>query len=716
MALQSYYLPLRCGISLPGRLVKENAMAIEDKFLKLFHASPEAILVTELANGKIVEVNDHFVNFSGFTRDELLGHSVLDLEMYDFEGRNKFISLLNNHGSFSDIEFTLTNKSRKTFPVLASAELIEISGKPHAITVLQDITERKQKEIQDKLYLDILTILNGSDELPVKIHQVLTLIKEFSGFEAVGIRLHEGDDYPYYETQGFPDKHISLENRLCAYSTSGKLLRDQNGNPVLECMCGNIICGRVDPNQPFFTKGGSFWTNSTNALLASTTEEDRQARTRNRCNGEGYESVALIPFRSQQGNIGLLQLNDSRSNMFNPDLISFYEKLALAIGNVLARVKTEEENRKLRYKNEIASRLASVGEMAAGIAHEINNPLTPVLGLSDYLARRTDLPEDIRQDLHVIADGAKRAGDIIRRMLVFAGQSTPKKMRVDINELVLATLALRDYVHTTANIEVVKNLDSKIPQIVTDPAQIQQIFVNIIVNAEYSMKKAHGKGKLIVSTERAGNQARISFQDDGLGVNKTIAKQLFDPFFTTKAVGEGTGLGLSLSRAMVEELGGTIEFVTEHQGATFTVVLPLSSSSDEMEEKPPGDSPKPKITKPGRILVVDDEEMIRKVIERVLTVNGCSVETTASGMDALSKLEKKDYDCVLLDLRLPGMSGIEVYREIKENHTKYKNKVIIITGDIADHGTDEFLINNKLTSIRKPFDIDTLVRRVNELL
>ncbi len=289
-------------------------------------------------------------------------------------------------------------------------------------------------------------------------------------------------------------------------------------------------------------------------------------------------------------------------------------------------------------------------------------------------------------------------------------------MRVDINELVLATLALRDYVHTTANIEVVKNLDSKIPQIVTDPAQIQQIFVNIIVNAEYSMKKAHGKGKLIVSTERAGNQARISFQDDGLGVNKTIAKQLFDPFFTTKAVGEGTGLGLSLSRAMVEELGGTIEFVTEHQGATFTVVLPLSSSSDEMEEKPPGDSPKPKITKPGRILVVDDEEMIRKVIERVLTVNGCSVETTASGMDALSKLEKKDYDCVLLDLRLPGMSGIEVYREIKENHTKYKNKVIIITGDIADHGTDEFLINNKLTSIRKPFDIDTLVRRVNELL
>ena len=142
--------------------------------------------------------------------------------------------------------------------------------------------------------------------------QVTALLREWSGCEAVGIRLRQGDDFPYFETRGFPPEFVLAENRLCAVDAEGEIQRDSQGKPLLECMCGNVLCGRFDPAKPFFTAHGSFWTNCTSQLLASTTEADRQVRTRNRCNGQGYESVALVALRVSGETFGLLQLNDRR--------------------------------------------------------------------------------------------------------------------------------------------------------------------------------------------------------------------------------------------------------------------------------------------------------------------------------------------------------------------------------------------------------------------
>jgi PAS domain-containing protein len=161
--------------------------------------------------------------------------------------------------------------------------------------------------------------------------------------DAVGIRLQEGDDYPYFVFEGFHDKHILLENELCAIDLEGQTMRDDVGNPVLDCMCGNILRGRFDPSQPFFTEGGSFWTNSTTELLASTTVEDRLTTTRNTCQGEGYESVALIPIRDDGETIGLLQLNDHRPGCFNGETIGFLEGLGKVIGGSLGRDRRGRE-------------------------------------------------------------------------------------------------------------------------------------------------------------------------------------------------------------------------------------------------------------------------------------------------------------------------------------------------------------------------------------
>ncbi len=202
--------------------------------------------------------------------------------------------------------------------------------------------KRKQHKNQTALALRILECLSQDGNQRELIGQILQLAKEFSGCEAAGIRLRDGEDFPYYQTTGFPDEFVLAETSLCSRDPHGLPMRDDFGNPVLECMCGNIICGRFDSKKPFFSCGGSFWSNNTTEMLASTTEEDRQARTRNRCNGEGYESVALIPLGFQGSNIGLLQLNDKRRNRFTPELIEFYEGVGQSIGIILARKQAEE--------------------------------------------------------------------------------------------------------------------------------------------------------------------------------------------------------------------------------------------------------------------------------------------------------------------------------------------------------------------------------------
>jgi PAS domain S-box-containing protein len=232
------------------------------------------------------------------------------------------------------------------------------SGKPsrkikNKLTVLQERLDKlegigiRQLEKRQKMVIQLLEILNHPAEKAEAIRKILLLLKEFTGFEAIGIRLKEDEDFPYYLTNGFPEDFILAERYLCARHQNGELIRDAKGSPVLECMCGNIIRGRTDPKLPFFTNGGSFWSNCTTKLLASTTEKERQANTRNRCNAEGYESVALIPLRVNGDTIGLLQFNDTRENMFTPEMINFFERIGVSIGIAFKRAKTEED----RYKN-----------------------------------------------------------------------------------------------------------------------------------------------------------------------------------------------------------------------------------------------------------------------------------------------------------------------------------------------------------------------------
>ena len=208
--------------------------------------------------------------------------------------------------------------------------------------IFEDVTARKRDEQERETTIEFLRLVNGSKNVGELVRSALTFFQKQSGCEAVGIRLKEGPDYPYHEARGFPEEFVLLETHLCSYDQQGRVCRDADSNPILDCMCGNVICGRFEVTKDFFTVNGSFWTNSTTRLLASSTEEDRQARTRNRCNGEGYESVALIPLSMGLERYGLLQMNDRRIGLYSPQMIAQWERLAGYLSVALSKFLADE--------------------------------------------------------------------------------------------------------------------------------------------------------------------------------------------------------------------------------------------------------------------------------------------------------------------------------------------------------------------------------------
>ena len=322
----------------------------EAKFSKTFRNAPVMMAITTLKEGAVVEVNQGFHSALGFKREDLLGRTLATAGVLAAAERRRILSALLAGGQTANIEITLHRKDGQAIAGEYAGQLISIGGRACILSAVVDVSDRKQHEAERETMLNLLRLLNAPNDLEGLIREATNMFREWSGCEAVGIRLRDGEDYPYFETRGFPAGFVEAENRLCARDLDGQLLRDSQGNPVMECMCGNVLCGRFDPRQPFFTANGSFWTNSTSGLLASTREADCLGRTRNGCNGEGYESVALVPLRAGGLTLGLLQCNDRRPGRFTPAMIGLLERAAGSLAIALEQRKTLEALRASRER------------------------------------------------------------------------------------------------------------------------------------------------------------------------------------------------------------------------------------------------------------------------------------------------------------------------------------------------------------------------------
>jgi PAS domain S-box-containing protein len=310
-------------------------------FKKVIEQTHDAIIIIDKDGGMF------FINDSAKILLEL-DHADLSENIISFFGDNSLFDDLMNRtlmdGAVSACEMELTTGSKKTVNAELTMDCIN-DDKNNLIgfsILARDITNRKIAENQQNLTIDILRSLNKTIEGQGVIREILTRVKSFTDLDAVAIRLNDGIDYPYFVYDGFPEHFIQSESHLCARDENGDIQYTSDGKPVLECMCGTVLSSKTDPTKPYFTHNGSFWTNCTTELIKITTDDERGSHTRNVCNREGYESVALIPLQADDHIIGLLQLNDKKTNRFTEDNIKFFEEIGSSIGIAFSRMKMEE--------------------------------------------------------------------------------------------------------------------------------------------------------------------------------------------------------------------------------------------------------------------------------------------------------------------------------------------------------------------------------------
>lgn len=356
-----------------------------------------------------------------------------------------------------------------------------------------------------------------------------------------------------------------------------------------------------------------------------------------------------------------------------------------------------------------SEKLSGIGEFVAGVAHELNNPLTSVMGFSELLVQADSDPQHKRY-LDMIHKSAQRCQKIVQSLLSFARRHKPERKAVCVNKLIEAALDILNYQLRTSNIEVTSALAPQLPLAMVDPHQMQQVFLNIINNARQAIEGHQLGGWIRITTATRGANVCVTVQDSGPGIPEQSLRKIFDPFFTTKEVGKGTGLGLSLCYGIVKEHGGRIIPRSKlGEGATFEIELPITHEARETPDpKPP--PPETEVINPRegagkKVLVIDDEEPILHMVREALSCRGYHVDLASDGESGLKCLNQKRYDVTLCDWKMPGLSGQEVFERVRLKDRAQAERIIFITGDVVNEKTRRFLEEQKRICLPKPFTL-----------
>ncbi len=374
-------------------------------------------------------------------------------------------------------------------------------------------------------------------------------------------------------------------------------------------------------------------------------------------------------------------------------------------------------------KREIQSKLlqtekmAALGQLVSGIAHELNNPLTAIMGYAQLLLGH-GLSAAQQTEAGKVFQEAERARRIVKNLLYFARENTPERTRVDLNEIVERTLALRSYELRVENIVVECNLATGLPETMADPYQLQQVVLNLLVNAEQALLADRGSGHVWIRTHCAPNdRIALEISDDGPGIAPSIASRVFDPFFTTKPAGVGTGLGLSIIYGIVQQHGGDVTLETNRgSGAKFIVELPMVSSPAEQAAVPSEKQGRRTSNPRGRVLVVEDEATVAQLIVDVLQEEGHDAEAACDSQDGLTRIARNRYDLVICDLRMPRLDGPAFYDALVSAGSPIQDRIVFITGDTLALRSLEFLESHRLPYLAKPFLVEELKLAVNRVL
>jgi two-component system NtrC family sensor kinase len=357
--------------------------------------------------------------------------------------------------------------------------------------------------------------------------------------------------------------------------------------------------------------------------------------------------------------------------------------------------------------------MAAVGQLVSGVAHELNNPLTAILGYSQLL-KSEDISNARGSDyLEKLYKQAQRTHRIVQNLLSFSRQQKPERGSVQINQILEDTLVLREYDLKANCVRIHREFDPTLPPISGDFHQLQQVFLNILNNAVDATTEKGNAGEIWIRTGVGKNSLRVEFTDNGAGVRDP--HRVFDPFYTTKPVGKGTGLGLSICYGIVKEHGGEIQVRNSPPlGATFMIQLPISHVPADAPVKAPR---KAEETKEGTVLLIDNEESVLRIEQESLAVNGIPSKVARSGREGIEILRNKSVEAVVVDVKLAGeISTGDLYRWIEQNRPDLAGRVTFVVSPGCENELKRTLRRSSCQFLRKPFEKDQLWEAVQKML
>jgi PAS domain S-box-containing protein len=588
----------------------------------LIDQSRDGIVILD-QNGKVYEANQRFAEMLGYSPEE-----VAQLHVWDWDTqwtREQLLEMFQAVGEAGD--YTETRHRRKdgtVFDVEISTNGAVYGDQKLAFCVCRDITGRKQAEEELKLRAQILDgatdsiFLNDLDGNIIYVNEAACKAHGYSREELTNMNVRQllkpeqsqnfnpadADSQKMLEKGEavFESAHLRKDGSVMPVEIHGRII--ESGGRKLSISVIRDITRRKRAEEELRLRA-QILDGATDSIFVHNSEGNFIYVNEAACKAHGYSREELMKMKLQQviapdrvshldadfqemrekGEAVFESTHLRKDGSIMPSEVhgrtieSGERKLFLTvIRDITERKRAEEERRELEQRSHLTSRLASIGEMAAGIAHEINNPLTAVIGFSQLLMD-TNIPDDIKKDIAIIYKEARRAAEVAKNLLVFARKREPVRQPTAINSAIQEVLKLRAYEQKVNNIQVNTRFAAKLPEVMADYSQLQQVFLNIIINAEAAMLEAHNGGALTITTQQVNGIVKVSFADNGPGIAKENLERVFDPFFTTKEVGKGTGLGLSLCHGIVVQHGGRIYAKSKlGKGATFVVELPTNAN------------------------------------------------------------------------------------------------------------------------------------------
>jgi len=747
----------------------------EVRFADLFESLREGILFST-PEGKLLDANPALVSMLGYqSKEDLLRHNFRDAYANPAD-RDALIRELAEKGSVHDREITLRRKDGELLHCVTSGfAILDEAGRPVRLQgTIIDITERRaiekrlheEQEFRKRLladFPDLITVLDRD----LRFTFVSDNVKEIMGRppeEYVGTQIG---------TRGTTEDRMRLQTMIRSILSgeatrghaefemlhtdgtrrtlmaSGSALFDEAGNisgvitstrditetrkiekqlhreqefarRVVECFPHLIVA--TDREGRF-----TFVSEKMRDVLGVSPEEYIGKPIGQRIDDENRRKLVemsqdIVSGRKRQVQIEIQARHaDGTWRSMQVNASPLYDENGEITGMVSAG-QDVTESRRIEQQLAQKEKFAAMGQMMVGAAHELNNPLTAILGVTDLLRERaTD--DVIRRQVDLVLKQARRAATIVQNLLTFSRPVMLGRTKLNLREVADEVLQLERAALDQKRIHVTLESPADLPEIEGDRKLLKEVFLNIITNAEQAISAARDQGNIAVSLSRAGDSVRVTFTDDGMGIAPESIGKIFDPFYTTKRTGGSSGLGLTICLAVVKEHGGRIEAESKlGSGVTFHVLLPVASESTEATTTPAQPSAE-KPALPGSealrghsVLIVDDEESIREIIQEGLSARGMKAETFESSEAALAYLATNSCDAILCDFNLPGMNGEQLFERLQAGQASKQPRFVFMTGDLFDPTVAERYRQKGAAILQKPFQISALAALLAELL